>query len=254
MKKLIVFDLDGTLAESKTEMSLDMAEVLEELLRRFSVAIISGGAYKQFEKQFLSRLPLPDEQLKNLYLFPTCATSFYKYENKIWNKIYSEDLSEEQKKKIFEAFNKCFKEVGFVIPQNPLYGEILEDRSSQITFSALGQAAPIKLKNKWDPHHLKRLGMIDVLRRDIPEFEIRTGGSTSIDITKKDIDKAYGIKQIEKYLGFKIEEMIFIGDQLVSCGNDAPVKKTGVECFETSGPEETIKLIKQIIDRHDGLA
>lgn len=254
MKKLIVFDLDGTLAESKTEMSLDMAEVLEELLRRFSVAIISGGAYKQFEKQFLSRLPLHDEQLKNLYLFPTCATSFYTYNNRIWNRIYSEDLSEEQKKKILAAFINCMDELKIPFPLTPMYGEILEDRGTQITFSALGQAAPVHLKKKWDPHHLKRLGMIDVLRRHIPEFEIRTGGSTSIDVTKKDIDKAYGIKQIEKYLGFKTEEMLFIGDALFDGGNDAPVKRTGVECLETSGPEETIKLIKQIIDHHDGLA
>ena len=254
MKKLIIFDLDGTLAESKTEMSLDMAEVLEELLRRFSVAIISGGAYKQFEKQFLNRLPLPDEQLKNLYLFPTCATSFYKYDNRVWNQIYSEELSEEQRKNILAAFLKCFKEVGFDLPLHPQYGEILEDRGTQITFSALGQAAPIHLKKKWDPHHLKRLGMIDILRKYIPEFEIRTGGSTSIDVTKKDIDKAYGIKQIEKYLGFQTDEMIFIGDALFNGGNDAAVKRTGVECLETSGPEETIKLIKQIIDHHDRLA
>lgn len=254
MKKLIVFDLDGTLAESKTEMSLDMAEVLEELLRRFSVAIISGGAYKQFEKQFLNRLPLPDEQLKNLYLFPTCATSFYRYNNKIWHQVYSEDLSEEQRKNILTAFHKCFKEVGFELPIYPQYGEILEDRGTQITFSALGQAAPVHLKKKWDPHHLKRLKMIDILKKYIPEFEIRTGGTTSVDVTKKDIDKAYGIKQIEKYLGFKTEEMFFVGDALYDGGNDAPVKKTGVECLETSGPEETIKLIKQIIDRYDGLA
>lgn len=250
MKKLIVFDLDGTLAESKSQMSLDMAELLENLLYRFSVAIISGGAYAQFEKQFLSSLPLPDEQLRNLYLFPTCATSFYRYDTK-WNRIYSEDLTEEQKTKIVNAFEKTFIDTGFEVPKQPQYGEILEDRGTQITFSALGQAAPVHLKKKWDPHHLIRLNMVSHLIKYIPEFEIRTGGSTSIDVTKKDIDKAYGIQQMEKYLNFKSEEMLFIGDALFAGGNDYAVKLAGVDCIETSGPEETMRIIQKIIDDHD---
>ena len=245
MKKLLIFDLDGTLAESKCPLSLEMAEILEEALNTFSIAVISGGNYPQFEKQFLSNLPLLDEQLKKLYLFPTCATSFYRYVGK-WERVYSEELTEEQRKKILDSFDKVFKEVGFNPGGN--YGPVLEDRLTQITFSALGQEAPVHLKKKWDPHHLKRLGMIDVLRKYIPEFEIRTGGSTSIDVTQKDIDKAYGIKQIEKYLGFQKTEMLFIGDALFDGGNDAPVKRTGVETLEVAGPEETKKIIRRLID------
>lgn len=252
MKKLILFDLDGTLAESKSTMSLEMADLLESLLQRFSVAVISGGAYPQFEKQFLNSLPLPDEYLKKLYLFPTCATSFYKYDEK-WNRIYSEDLTEEERSKIKDAFEKTFKEVGFQISKPLLYGEIVEDRGTQITFSALGQAAPGNLKKNWDPHHIKRLEMINVLIKYIPEFEIRSGGSTSIDITKKGIDKAYGIQQIEKHLGFNKKDMFFIGDAIFPGGNDYAVKTAGVDCLETSGPEETMKLIKKIIEDHDAI-
>lgn len=244
MKKLLVFDLDGTLAESKCPLTFDMAEMLEKALKKFDIAVISGCNYSQFEKQFLGSLPLLDEQLKKLYLFPTCATSFYRYDKK-WQEVYSEDLTTEQKEKIIKAFAETFRQVNFV-PKDT-YGQVLEDRRTQITFSALGQEAPIDLKKKWDPHHIKRLGMVDVLRTLIPEFEIRTGGSTSIDITRKGIDKAYGIQQIEKNLGFKINEMLFIGDALFEGGNDAPVKRTGVECLEVSGPAETIKIIQNLL-------
>lgn len=247
MKKLIIFDLDNTLAESKSAMSLDMAELLEELLKQFSVAVISGGAYKQFTSQFLNSLPLPDNMLEKLYLFPTCATSFYRYTEKAWKQIYSEALTLEQKKKILDAFGKCFTEMNFTYPRYVDHGEILEDRDTQITFSALGQNAPLHLKKKWDPYHIKRLGMIDILRQHIPEFEISTGGMTSVDVTNKDIDKAYGIKQIEKYLGFKPDEMLFIGDALFEGGNDSPVKKTGVECISTTGPSDTMRIIKEIL-------
>ena len=245
MKQLLIFDLDGTLAESKCPLSLDMAELLEKALQRFSIAVISGGNYAQFEKQFLSNLPLLDEQLRKLYLFPTCATSFYRY-TKTWDKVYSEELTVEQRKKILDAFEKTFKDIGFAPTTD--WGPVLEDRLTQITFSALGQNAPTHLKKKWDPNHVKRLTIIDTLRIYIPEFEIRTGGSTSIDVTKDGIDKAYGITQIEKYLGFQKSEMMFIGDALFDGGNDATVKKSGIECVETSGPEETMRIINRLLD------
>lgn len=244
MKKLLVFDLDGTLAESKCPLALDMAEMLEKALKKFDIAVISGGNYPQFEKQFLGSLPLLDEQLKKLYIFPTCATSFYRYD-KGWQKVYSEDLTVEQRKKIIEAFEETFRQVKF-IPSNT-YGQVIEDRVTQITMSALGQEAPVHLKKKWDPNHIKRLEMLDVLRTLIPEFEIRTGGSTSIDVTRKGIDKAYGIQQIQKHLGFQIDEMLFVGDALFEGGNDAPVKRTGVECLEVSGPAETMKIIQDLL-------
>lgn len=245
-KKLIIMDLDNTLAESKSAMTLEMAELLEKLLEKYFVAVISGGAYTQFQKQFLNSLPLLDNLLKKLYLFPTCGASFYKYQGK-WKQVYSEDLTKEQKQKIMTAFEMALEEVGFEIPKKPLYGQILEDRNTQITFSALGQEAPIALKKLWDPNHLKRLEIIDLLRKDLSEFEIKSGGSTSIDINKKGIDKSHGIHQMQKYLGFKINEMLFIGDALYENGNDAEVKKTGVECIEVENPNQTMEVIRKLL-------
>ncbi|MDB2497399.1 hypothetical protein N9X25_09665 [Verrucomicrobiales bacterium] len=50
MKKLIVFDLDGTLAESKSPLDEEMAALLCLLLSLIKVAIISGGDWTQFKK------------------------------------------------------------------------------------------------------------------------------------------------------------------------------------------------------------
>lgn len=246
MKKLIIFDLDNTLAQTKSKMTLEMAELLEKLLEKFSVAVISGGSYAQYEKQFLCMLPLPDALLEKLYIFPTNATSFYRFIDKKWQNIYAENLTEEEKKNIIAAFEKTFTYVKFVPIVMP-FGQILEDRGSQITFSALGQEAPHDLKKNWDPNHLRRLEMIGYLQSLIPEFECRSGGSTSIDVTRKNIDKAYGITQIEKHLNFSKEEMLFIGDAIFPGGNDYAVKQSGVESWETSGPLETKELIKKIL-------
>src|SRR5271154_2256710 len=104
MKKLIVFDLDGTLAESKSSLDAEMAALLSTLLGIVKVAVISGGAWPQFEKQVLSDLPR-DERLKNLSLLPTCGTQFYQY-NTDWKRIYSEDFTAEEKEKIIRSLRQ----------------------------------------------------------------------------------------------------------------------------------------------------
>ena len=101
MKKLIVFDLDGTIAESKSSLDDEMSALLGDLLKIVKVAIISGGDWPQFEKQLVSNLP-PDANLKSLFLLPTCGTKFYEYDS-TWNRIYSEDFTDEEKEKIITA-------------------------------------------------------------------------------------------------------------------------------------------------------
>ena len=95
MKKLIIFDLDGTLSESKSSLDAEMSALLQDLLERVKVAVISGGDWPQFEKQLLANLPMND-QLENLFILPTCGTKFYKYSDG-WKKIYAEDLSIKEK-------------------------------------------------------------------------------------------------------------------------------------------------------------
>ncbi|MBU2638537.1 MAG: HAD-IIB family hydrolase [Nanoarchaeota archaeon] len=244
-KKLIVFDLDGTLAKSKSPMDEEMASLLKKLLTKKAVAVVSGGSYNQYQKQFLSSLNCSDENLlKKLFLFPTCSTSFYRFENE-WKEVYSQKLSDEEKKKIFNAFEQALKAFGF--KEEKAYGDIIEDRGSQVTFSALGQQAPLEEKKQWDPDAKKRLRIKEELDKYLPEFEVKIGGTTSIDVTMKGIDKRFGIQQIEKHLGFKIEEILYIGDALFEGGNDYPVKQMGVECIEVNSPEDTKKEIETII-------
>ena len=243
MKKLIVFDLDGTLAVSKSSLDAEMASLLNALLGVVQVAVISGGNWPQFEKQLLSNLS-HDEKLRNLCLLPTCGTKFYKYESS-WNQLYSEDFTDEEKGKIINSLKKVMDMSDHKV--NRVWGEVIEDRGSQITFSALGQQAPIGEKKKWDPDFAKRQKMKALLDNLIPEFSVRLGGTTSVDITKPGIDKAYGIRKLRDTLGIAIQEMIFIGDALFPGGNDYPAKEAGVVCIQVRDPEESKRVIETII-------
>jgi len=243
LKKLIVFDLDGTLAESKSPLDAEMSALLRDLLGIVNVAVISGGDWPQFEKQILSNLP-HDERLKNLSLLPTCGTKFYQY-NGDWEKIYSEDFNAVEKKKIIDSLRKALEIAGFKIEK--VWGEAIEDRGSQITYSALGQQAPIEEKIKWDSDFTKRKRIKTILDKSIPEFSVRLGGTTSIDITKPGIDKAYGIRKLRDTLGIAIDEMIFIGDAIFPGGNDYPAKEAGVVCIRVKDPEESKLVIETIV-------
>jgi hypothetical protein len=243
VKKLIVFDLDGTLAESKSPLDAEMAALLHDLLGVVKVAVISGGGWPQFEKQLLSHLP-HDERLVNLSLLPTCGTKFFQYTDG-WKKLYSEDLTPDERDKITSSFQQALGTAGFKVER--VWGDVIEDRGSQITFSALGQQAPLEEKDKWDADFTKRKKIKAILDTLIPEFSVRMGGATSIDVTKPGIDKAYGIRKLRDLLGISLKEMVFIGDALFPGGNDYPAEEAGVVSIPVRGPRETKPVTKAII-------
>ena len=243
MKKLIIFDLDGTLAKSKSAIDKEMAELLNNLLDVALVSIISGGDWPQFQKQVLSQLP-KDATLKKLTILPTCGTKFYQYK-KDWNELYEENFTDAERKQILESLKSAIKDANLDIKKT--WGDQIEDRGSQITFSALGQKAPLEEKKGWDDDFAKRKKITKPLEKTLKGFSVGMGGTTSIDITKPGIDKAYGINKLKEILYIDIAEMLFIGDALFEGGNDHPARKTGADCIQVRDPEETKTIIKTII-------
>jgi len=253
MKNLIVFDLDGTLAESKQKLSHEMATAIDALLRLKKVAVISGCSWKQFTEQFLDTFTWEiSDNFDNMFLLPTCGTSMYRlfgdpagWDN-MWTQVYNNNLTMREKYKIYYEWNLACSALGINTTPGK-WGEICEDRESQLTFSMLGQLAPSWEKNKWDTNGEIRKTII--ANMILPDFDVRSGGSTSIDVTKKGMNKAYGIEQLKKLTGFTNEQILFIGDALQPGGNDYPVKEMGIDCIEVKSPEETIGLIRELIEK-----
>ena len=243
MKSLIVFDLDGTLAESKSAIDAEMAALLGALLGVVKVAIISGGDLPQFQTQVLAHLP-QDQRLRNLSLLPTNGTRFLQYTGD-WHQLYAEDLNADQKQKIIAALNAAVAAAGIHVDKT--WGEQIEDRESQITYSALGQQAPLDAKSSWDPDFAKRQKIKGFLDVSLPDFSVRLGGSTSIDVTLPGIDKAYGIGKLRDILGIPATDMIYVGDALFPGGNDYPARSTGAVCIQVANPDETKRVIETII-------
>lgn len=247
MKKVIAFDLDDTLAITKSAISDRMAELLGQLLESHQVCIISGGQFGQFKKQVIDNLRVEHHLLQSLHMMPTCGTRYYRFDDidKEWKLIYAEDIPEKDKARIIEALTSAAKETGY-LEEKP-YGEIVEDRGSQITFSACGQEAPPEVKYKWDPDTKKRQKIREKVVQVIDDYEVRIGGTTSIDITKPGIDKAYGMDKLMGVLEIGKEDILFVGDKLDEGGNDYPVKAMGIDTIAVDRWEDTALVIETII-------
>jgi phosphomannomutase len=243
MKELVVFDLDGTLAASKSSIDAEMALLLGSLLGLVKVAVISGGAWQQFDEQVLAHLA-PGDCLRNLSLLPTCGAQFFKYQSS-WERLYSEDFTGAEKSKIIHSLQRATDRAGGDVKK--VWGDVVDDRGSQITYSALGQQAPLEEKLKWDPDFTKRKKIKAVLDTLIPEFSVRLGGATSVDVTKHGIDKGYGIRKLREVLHIAIEQMLFVGDAVFPGGNDYPAKEAGALSIEVKDPHETKRVIEAIV-------
>lgn len=243
--RVVAFDLDDTLAVSKSQIDASMADLLAELLTRVEVCIISGGRFEQFTRQVLDHIQLDEAARDRLHLMPTCGTRYYRWRDGGWSQVYAEDLSAGDKQRIIESLTQGAKELGYWEEQP--WGDIIEDRGSQITFSALGQSAPPAAKYAWDPDGAKKRALRSYVADRLPDLEVRGGGSTSIDVTKKGVDKAYGMRELMRRLDLELTDILFIGDRLDEGGNDYPVKEMGIACVAVEGWPETAAYVEKLL-------
>ncbi|WP_029146395.1 HAD-IIB family hydrolase [Microbacterium luticocti] len=244
--RLVAFDLDDTLAPSKSAIDPRIGDLLVRLAERVEVAIISGGQLAQFTAQVVDRLPdAPARVRHRIHLLPTCGTQYYRLTADGVATVYAHALSDDEKARALAAVEEEARRLGYWESQT--WGPILEDRASQITFSALGQQAPLDAKSAWDPTGEKKNALRAAVAARLPDLEVRSGGSTSVDITHRGIDKAYGMRQLAEQTGIGLDDMLFVGDRLDPDGNDYPVLALGVACRAVDGWEDTAVLLEELI-------
>jgi HAD superfamily hydrolase (TIGR01484 family) len=248
LPSLVFFDLDGTLAASKQPIEPGMAELLAALLARAKVAVISGGKLEQLAKQAADRLPA-DAMRGSLYLLPTSGAALYAWQDGAWRQLYEERMTDDELARVAAAAREGAASTGLIDFDTPAAGERVELRGSQVTLSALGQEAGVEAKRAWDPTHEKRDALRGAIAPLLPGYDVKVGGSTSIDITKEGVNKAYGIRQTSERLGIPVASMLYVGDELAAGGNDEVAKETGIPTHPVASPADTENLIRELLGR-----
>ena len=249
MKKVLAFDIDQTLNIAKTPITEDIAELLVKCLDHFEVCPISGQKFDQFLIQIVNQLKNPtEEQLKHLHLFVAQGTQYYRYENGEWKQVYNYPLTDEQVAKITQTIEQSAKELGYWEEDKLAEGdEIIENRLSQVTFSALGQKAGTEAKYAWDPDHKKREAIVKRCKELAPEFDYEIGGTTSINAITPGMNKVFGMTHLLEELNVTKEDILYFGDMTQPGGNDYPVVQMGIDTITVRNHEDTAYALRGIL-------
>lgn len=253
MKKVLAFDVDQTLNVAKMPIPDEIAELLVKCLDHYEICPISGQKYEQFLIQIVNRLEdagVTPEQLSHLHLFVAQGTQYYRYnvEKKDWDRVYNYPLTDEQVTKITETIEKAAKELGYWEEDKLADGdEIIENRLSQVTFSALGQKAGTEAKYAWDPDHKKREAIVKRCKELAPEFEYEIGGTTSINAITPGMNKVFGMTHLMEELKVEKPEILYFGDMTQPGGNDYPVVQMGIETITVRSHEDTAYALRGIL-------
>ncbi|CAN5138389.1 HAD-IIB family hydrolase [soil metagenome] len=243
MKQLIAFDLDGTLALSKQPIDEEIAMLLNRLIKVVSTAVMSGGDWPRFQTHLLGRLSA-DTDLERLYLLPTSGAKLYQYRGS-WRRRYADLLSPSERLKLIGAIDATIAALNFAT--EPVWDRRFEDRGTQITFSGLGQHAPLDANLAWDPSGKKRSKIQAVLQPLLSGFTVRIGGSTSIDVTRNGVDKGSGITRLSSLSAIPCVDSLFVGDALYAGGNDEALSASGIDCISVRDVKETKHVIEAIL-------
>ena len=251
MKKVLSFDIDQTLNVAKTPIPDEIADLLNQCLDHFEICPISGQKFDQFLIQIVNRLTergATARQLSHLHLFVAQGTQYYRYENDDWQQVYNYPLTDEQVQKITETIEQAARELGFWEEDKLAEGdEIIENRLSQVTFSALGQKAGTEAKYAWDPDCKKREQIVARCKELAPEFDYEIGGTTSINAITPGMNKVFGMTHLLEELKVDKQDILYFGDMTQPGGNDYPVVQMGIDTITVRNHEDTPSALKGIL-------
>jgi len=239
-KKIIIADVDDTIVESCQQVTPEMAEQINRMIKKgFSFAFISGAKVSDLQQMLSSRIN------EEHHILGTTGTNYTFVSDGCAQEMYNQSFTAEEKTEIMAAFEKVIDH--FNLQSLTTKEDQLQDRDSQITLSILGRHAPQEFKKNYDSDNKKRIEQITYIKQFLDEnnYEIKYAGTTSIDVTRKGLDKEWGIREFAKEKNIDLKNIIFFGDKLQPGGNDYPASKV-VDCIVVKKYQDTLKELRKL--------
>ena len=217
--KYFIFDMDGTVCESRQLISKDMERKLLKLAtNNKDVFIISGASEEQMEKQIPSFY----------FQFLSQSGNF----TPLWKNY----LSHKEEGEIMTH----------IVSLMPIKRGMIENRGCQISLSLTGHNAPIEKKKNFDKDQQIRKNLLKAHPFKSQTLTCRIAGTTCIDYTSKNGTKGKNIKRLIKEMGWNKNECIYFGDALYKGGNDETVIGV-IKTVKVSGPQDLLKKLDKYI-------
>jgi len=238
----LIADVDDTVCPSTQPIGPGLAKEIARLVNGgCAFAFISGSSLAQISAQLSPFLGVPH------HLLPVSGAQYVRVEysegKPLFKEQYKVEFSVQERGEILGALEALI--AAYDIRPLTSKEDQLQDRGSQITLSILGRNAPDDKKRAADPDGKKRREWLAFLKEKLGEkYSMRIGGTTSIDITPKGIDKAYGIRRFLEANSLKPSEALFFGDKLGPDGNDFPATQV-VDCIQVQDPPHMLDILSR---------
>jgi len=236
-KHILMFDVDDTVCESTKPISEAVARVLNSLREKNFLLVFTSGS--KIDQVYHQLHPI----LKGKYwIMGASGSSCESVDSGGRKLIFSEEMPQEDRTKILNLLSEVVEK--FNIQTMTTKEDQIQDRISQITLSCIGRGAPSDIKSSFDADRSKRKVWVDYIKERLGgEYNINIGGTTSIDITLKGVDKSTGAKKWLECMNFDKRDIMFFGDQLEDGGNDS-VMKDLVDCIQVGNPMDTLNILE----------
>src|SRR3989344_6806239 len=232
----IIFDMDGTLTESRGAMDPVSVEAFEKLCAAFTVSVISGADVGQMHAQ----IPFNDlwkRANRDLYLMALNGNvCVHNGEEKWRTALFWRDRME-----ILKRIAALRAEFPCDISDE---SDLVEDRAAQVSFSFIGHHAPRGKKAELDKKGILRSEALAKVPFTSKNIVVKVGGTTCLDYMPRDGTKAHNARKLFGEEGLR--SALFVGDNLTPGGNDAVM--VGVtDCVMVENPRETFRFIDRLL-------
>jgi HAD superfamily hydrolase (TIGR01484 family) len=215
MIKLIAFDLDGTLTQHKTPLSPENRAILDRLAEKYTLVMVGAGQCMRIFNQ-MNQYPID--------IIGNYGLQYAAYNSSTGAPEIVRDLTFPCDRPSVEARVTMLRQkYGFT----KFAGNNVEFHPSGcVTFPILGTAAVAADKLAFDPDRSKRRKIYDEVCEVFSEYIVFVGGSSSFDMAPKPYNKYYALDLYCKEKGFTHDEVIFVGDDYGTGGNDESVYRS----------------------------
>lgn len=205
-KKHLFFDMDQTVAPARQPILPEMYKLLDALPH--TIVIVSG---QEVDKILWQSDNLP------AYTLGQNGNHATDIEN---NLLWNIPLDEAHRSEIMAHIDALIEKLDHDLNHD---WTPIEDRGAQITFSPIGNTAPVDIKKAYDPDRKKREALMSEVPFESEELVVKIGGSTSLDYIHKDRHKGTNVQKLIDLMDWNKDECIYFGDGLYPGGNDEAV-------------------------------
>ncbi len=219
MKKLICFDLDGTLTQHRSPLSDENRALLDELAKHYKLIMVGAGNAPRIYGQ-MGNYPID------------ILANYGMQESKMIDgefKIIREDTTYPDREYFLKTAQYLREKYGYT----EYKGDSVEFHpSGMVTFALLGTKADIADKIAFDPTREKRRVMYDEVLSLFPDYTVYIGGSSSFDFSAKQYNKYDAVMKYASEHGYEKDEILYVGDDFGDGGGDSHIRLGGMDYID----------------------